>query len=285
PLEMKSIMLRASMTREALRRAGRPGLACVTQSSSFCGIGSYNASWGFRKYDLQSDAIVPPLTLQDSFLAKLMYFTKLGIPLYLASVPLIGGFGGGPAGTALLAVAEQLAAMVLGASVVHFGAQHIIYGHQSNSQSLWTSLLVNHAVSRNSHIVHTTSIVPAARPGELQYFIEIAAQTIGAVISGSHVTGPRTALLAKPNQNTPLSARLMAEIAHATTKLSVANALEIVEAIYPLYKDKQKLADMKAGKGFESLYDLSTLEPTAPHMSQYEKAKSLLQDIGLPIKG
>ncbi|MHA1838695.1 MAG: monomethylamine:corrinoid methyltransferase, partial [Candidatus Ranarchaeia archaeon] len=211
--------------------------------------------------------------------------TKLGIPLYLASVPLIGGFGGGPAGTALLAVAEQLAAMVLGASVVHFGAQHIIYGHQSNSQSLWTSLLVNHAVSRNSHIVHTTSIVPAARPGELQYFIEIAAQTIGAVISGSHVTGPRTALLAKPNQNTPLSARLMAEIAHATTKLSVANALEIVEAIYPLYKDKQKLADMKAGKGFESLYDLSTLEPTAPHMSQYEKAKSLLQDIGLPIKG
>jgi methylamine--corrinoid protein Co-methyltransferase len=285
PLEMLSVIQRAKMTREALRRAGRPDMACVTQSSSFCGIASYNPSWGFRDFDLQSDPMISPLTIHDSMMTKLAFFQSCGIPLYMGSVPLIGGFAGGPLGTAILCVAEKLTSIILGATVTHFGAQHIQYGQQSNPQSLWASLLVNQAISRNSDIIHTTSIITSARPGHSQYFTEIAGQTIASVICGSHVTGPRAAKLRRINQNTPLAARFMGEVAHASLKLSNNEALEIIHEIYRKYEQTQRLSDHDYGKSFEELYDLKTLQPTPEHEKQYLDNKTWLQNLGLPLKG
>jgi methylamine--corrinoid protein Co-methyltransferase len=285
PVEMLSIIQRAKMTREALRKAGRPGMPCVTQSSSFLGLVSYNENWGFRDFDLQSDPLLSPLTLHDSMISKLVYFISCGVPFYTASVPLIGGYAGGPVGTAILCVAELLTGIVLGSSVVHFGAQHIQYGQQSNPQSLWASMLINQAISRNSDIIKATSVVTAARPGHSQYFVEIAAQTIASVISGSHITGPRTAKLRRINQNTPLAARFFGEVAHATLKLSHNQALEIVHEIYRKYEKKQRLADHDYGKSFEELYNLKTLEPNPEHEKEYSETKSWLQSIGLPLHG
>jgi hypothetical protein len=282
---MEAVIRRASMTREALRRAGRPDMPVITQSSSFCGLGSYNPEWGFRKSDMQYCAMNTPLTLDDSLLTKVTFFTACGIPIGLGVVPLIGGFGGGPASTAILTIAEFLLATVFGANMIHFGPQHVHFGQQSNHHSLWVARIVNQAVSMHSKIIHSTTIIPAARPGDPQYFIEIASQTLAAVITGSHVTGPRTAKLARMNQNTPLAARFMAETAHAAAKISLKQGLELIKELYSKYKKNQKLTQVSEGSTFEELYNLNTLLPSPNHLDNYEKNKSELQDMGLSLKG
>jgi methylamine--corrinoid protein Co-methyltransferase len=283
-LSSRAAVLYGQWAREAVRRAGRPGLAiCGHAVMALNEIACTSEEWGLRQSDPRAMVLISELQADDVTMSRTMYYQGYGCPIYMAFTPLVGGYGGGPDGTAIVAAASFIAAIMMGGEIVHIGPQHIKYKQQTNNHSLFLGSLANQAVARNSHIIVTTSHTTAGRPGSAQYPYEFSALALAVVPSGSNLTGPRPAEPLGYNDVSPLMARLFAEVGHAAAKLTRAQAAPIVEALYEKYKDKLTFQQAPQGRPFQELYDLDTLTPTDEHQALYEEVKEELARLGVPF--
>jgi methylamine--corrinoid protein Co-methyltransferase len=284
-LSSRAAVLYGQWSREATRRAGRPGMPiCGHAVMALNEIACTNEAWGLRQTDPRAMVLLSELQVDDVTLTRLAYYLAYGCPIYAAFTPLVGGYGGDPAGTAIVATASYLAALMLGAEICHLGPQHIKFKQQTNNHSLFVGSLANQAVARNSHIIATTSHTTAGRPGSDQYAYEFSALALAVVPSGSNVSGPRPAEPLGFNNVSPLMARLFAEVAHAAAGMTRAQAVPIVETLYDKYKDKITFEEAPRGKPFEELYDVVTLTPTPEHQALYDQVKQELVHMGVPLK-
>jgi len=232
-LSSRAAVLYGQWSREAVRRAGRPGMPiCGHAVMALNGIACTSEEWGLRKTDPRAMVLISELQVDDITMSRTVYYRGYGCPIYMAFTPLVGGYGGGPAGTAIVATASFIAAVMMGGEIVHIGPQHIKYKQQTNNHSLFMGSLANQAVARNSHIIATTSHTTAGRPGSAQYAYEFSALALAVVPSGSNMTGPRPAEPLGFNDVSPLMARLFAEVGQAAARLSREQATPIVEALY-----------------------------------------------------
>ncbi|MFQ6014702.1 MAG: monomethylamine:corrinoid methyltransferase [Anaerolineae bacterium] len=283
-LSTRAIISYGMWSREAIRRAGRPGMPIVGHSlMALNEIACTNEGWGLRRTDPRAGAILSELQVDDVLLTRLAYYIDYGCPIYISSTPLVGGFGGGPEGTAIVGVASHMGAVMLGSDIMHLGPQHIKFKQQTNMHSLWVGSVVNQAVARNSHLIATTSHTTSGRTGSMQYIYEFTALALASVTGGSHLTGPRPANPLFFNHVSPLMGRLFGEVGRAAARLKRAEANQMVKALYERYKDKILFDQAPQGKPFEQLYDLDTLTPTPEHMGQYEKGKEELRELGLDL--
>jgi hypothetical protein len=227
--------------------------------------------------------LLSELQIDDIGLSRTAYYQACGCPIYMGCTPLIGGYGGGPDGAAIIAVASFIALAVMGAEIYHIGPQHIKYKQQTNNHSLFLGSLANQAINRNSRIITTTSHTTSGRPGSEQYPYEFSALALAVVPSGSNVSGPRPAEPLGFNNVSPLMGRLFAEVAHAAARLTRAQAAPIVEALYAKYKDNIALEKAPQGQPFEELYDLETLTPKPEHQAVYDRVKEELIRLGVPL--
>lgn len=283
-LASRAAILYGQWSREAVRRAGRPGMAITGHAVMAPNeIACTNEHWGLRASDPRAMVLISELQVDDVTMTRLAYYLAYGCPIYLAFTPLIGGYGGGPVGTAVVAVASFIAAVLLGGEIVHIGPQHIKFKQQTNQHSLFLASLANQAVARNSRIIATTSHTTSARPGSEQYAWEFSALALAAVSSGSNVTGPRPAEPLGFNNVSPLMARLFAEVAHAAAGMKRERAAEIATRLYEKYKDTLDLEQAPKGQAFEQIYDLETLRPTAEHQDLYHRLREELAGLGIPL--
>ena len=283
-MSSRAAVLYGEWSREAVRRAGRPGMPIVGHAvMALNEIACTNEAWGLRASDPRAMVLISELQVDDVSLTRLAYYQAYGCPIYIAFTPLIGGYGGGPAGTAIVAAASFMAAVLLGGEIVHLGPQHLKYRQQTNLHSLFLASLANQSVARGSRIIATTSHTTSGRPGCPQYAHEFAALALTAVTSGSNVSGPRPAEPLGFNNVSPLMGRLFAEVAHAAAGLGRGRAAEIVGRLYAKYKDNIELDKAPKGAAFEQLYDLATLRPTAEHRKLYDELKEELAGLGLPL--
>jgi len=287
-LSSRAAMLYGQWSREAVRRAGRPDMPITGHAvMALNEIACTNEAWGLRSTDPRAMVLISELQVDDVTMTRLAYYQAYGCPIYLAFTPLVGGYGGDPAGTAIVAVASFIAAAALGGEVVHIGPQHLKFKQQTNAHSLFLASLSNQAVARNSRIIATTSHTTSGRPGNgeegAQYPREFSALALCAVSGGSNVSGPRPAEPLGFNNVSPLMARLFAEVAHAAAGLSRGTAAGIVEKLYERYKDRIDLEHSPRGLPFEELYDLKTLRPSAEHREVYERVKEELAALGVPL--
>jgi methylamine--corrinoid protein Co-methyltransferase len=283
-LSTRAAILYGRYAREAVMRAGRPDMPIAGHAvMALNEIACSSEEWGLRSTDPRAMVLISELQVDDVTLTRLAYYKAIGAPIYMSFTPLIGGYGGGPEGTAVTAVASVIASAMLGGDFIHIGPQHIKLRVQTNQHSLWLSSTVNQGVARNSRIITTTSHTTAGRPGSLQFALEFSALAITSVISGSNISGPRPAEPLGFNQNSPLMCRLFAEVGRATTKIDRAKANKIVTALHEEYKDHLDLATSPRGKTFNELYDLNTLEPTEEHWQTYQEARAKFLALGLPL--
>ncbi|RKX75522.1 MAG: hypothetical protein DRP87_14370 [Spirochaetes bacterium] len=283
-LASRAAVLYGQWSREAVRRAGRPGMPITGHAvMGLNEIACTNEEWGLRSTDPRAMVLISELQVDDVTLTRLAYYIAYGCPIYIAFTPLIGGYGGGPEGTAIVAVASFIASVMLGGEIVHIGPQHIKFKQQTNQHSLFLASLVNQAVARNSHIIATTSHTTSARPGSEQYPYEFTALVLSCVTGGSNITGPRPAEPLGFNNVSPLMARLFAEVAHAGASMTREEAAPVVEKLYQRYKDNIDLEKTPRGKPFEELYDLESLQPDPEHRALYERVKEELKGLGIPM--
>ena len=283
-LATRMAILYGQWSREAVRRAGRPDMPIAGHAVMAPGeIACTNEAWGLRSTDPRAIVLISELQIDDVSLTRLAYYLAYGCPIYMAFTPLVGGYGGNVAGTAVTAVASFIASIMLGGEVVHIGPQHMKYKQQTNEHSLFLSSLANQAVARNSKIIATTSHTTSGRPGSAQYAYEFSALALASVTSGSNVSGPRPAEPLGNNNVSPLMGKLFSEVAHAAADMTREAATPIVEALYDKYKDHLDLENAPKGQPFEELYDLRTLEPTAEHQALYDQVKGELINLGVPL--
>lgn len=287
--EVIAARLYAELMNQALILAGRPFMPIVWGVAA--GVSSLN--------ELGADSIMPrnpedifravmflpELKVDDILLSKTAHFMNYGYPLYAGTTTIIGGYAGDANTAAIVATAEQIATVVVfGGIVNHIGPQHVRYRSQTNPASLWMNSVMGQAVARNSHLIGTTSVTTAGRPGSLQMHLEAAALAINSVVSGRNLLGPRPAQPLYPNHHNPLHSRLFAEVAHAATKLKREEANEIVAKLVASYKDTLDFDKSPKGKTFEQSYNVKTLEPTEENLKLYKEAKSKLIDLGLELE-
>lgn len=283
-LASRAAVLYGQWSREAVRGAGRPGMPIVGHAMMAPNeIACTNEAWGLRSTDPRAMVLISELQADDVTMTRLAYYTACGCPIYIAFTPLIGGYGGDPAGTSIIAVASFIAAVLLGGEIAHIGPQHIKFKQQTNQHSLFMAGLTNQAVARNSHIIATTSHTTSGRPGSAQYAHEFSALALTAVTSGGNVSGPRPAEPLGFNNVSPLMARLLAEVSHAAAGMTRAKAAPIVEKLYEKYRDNLPLEKAPRGEPFEKLYDIKTLMPTPEHKALYDRLKSELDSLGVPL--
>jgi len=288
--EVIAARLYAELMNQALVLAGRPFMPIVWGVAA--GVSSLN--------ELGADSIMPKnpedifravmflpeLKVDDVLLSKTAHFMNYGYPIYAGTTTIIGGYAGAPNTAAIVAVAEQIATLVVfGAVVNHIGPQHVRYRSQTNPASLWMNGVMGQAVARNSKLITTTSVTTAGRPGSMQMHLEAAALAICSVVSGRNLLGPRPAQPLYPNHHNPLHSRLFAEVAKAATRLKREDANEIVARIVSTYKDTLDFEKSPKGKTFEQSYDVKTLKPTEENLKLYEEARAKLIDFGLEIEG
>lgn len=283
-LSSRAAVLYGEWAREAVRRAARPGMPIIGHSvMALNEIACTNEDYGLRKTDPRAMVLLSELQVDDVTMGRLGYYLAYGTPIYMAHTPLVGGYGGGPDGTAIVAVASFIASILMGSEICHIGPQHIKYKTQTNNHSLFLGSLANQATNRNSNIITTTSHTTAGRSGTDQYAYEFAALELSVVPSGSNISGPRPAEPLGYNNVSPLMGRLFAEVGHAAAKLPLDKASGIVEQLFAKYKDTMTLETAPIGAAFEKLYDVNTLTPTNEHQACYDRVKEELHRLGVPF--
>lgn len=290
PTEVQAARCFAEWTREAIRRAGRPGMPVSCVGGGVTGVNEVAASdpeRGLRRFDTRGVNFLSELRVETQYLSKVAHYLNYGCPIRVGIVPFCGGFGGDPAGTAILAVAHHIAArLVYKGTICSFGPQHIKYGQQSNPHSLYLSSLAGQAISRNSHLLRTTTATVSAYPPSKQNMLEGAAIALAAVVSGSHISGgPRPArTFAEKNLVSPLATRLFAEVGRAATRISREEADDILKELIKKYVDRMTLDKVPKGRPFQEIFDLATLRPTEESTKIYAETKGELEALGIGLK-
>ena len=283
PLEIMAAWREAELTIEALKRAGRPGMAFTGLGMSISDVGQLSADGpgGLRETDLHTFGIISELKTNFEILNKLTHILyRDGIVDPYAN-PIYGGLGGGMEGQAVLITAAMIALnVVFMATCVGSSPTHPFNFNDTGKEVMIPSSLAFQALARNSHLLTNLTITPVGGPGTKTLLYECVAFTVMSTVSGcSRLLGPRSATGSITGHFSGLEARFTGELLSAACQLNREQAEEIVQKAYEKYE--ADLSTQPYGRHFKEVYDLKTLQPTDEWLRTYEEVKSEAAGWGL----
>ncbi|UCH70968.1 MAG: monomethylamine:corrinoid methyltransferase, partial [Candidatus Bathyarchaeota archaeon] len=267
PLEIYGAIRNAVLAREALRRAGRPGLpimnALATAESAPSLIAALHPQYGLRPSDGYLLAALAELKVDFDRLNKACALLNLGGRIVGEAGPVFGGYCGGPEGTAITSAAYHiLGVLVYQATCNLVFPIHLKHRCSTAPGLSWVISTYGQAISRNTHLLSLNLTYTAAGPCTEMVLHEIAARVITAVISGLSIEAVGVAKAIHEDYLTPIEPRFAAEVAHATAASGIKreDANEIVKHLESLYKDK--LSDPPSGTRYQECFDMKTGKPS-----------------------
>ncbi|MBI4186596.1 MAG: monomethylamine:corrinoid methyltransferase [Chloroflexi bacterium] len=291
PLEMHAEKINVGWSREAFRRAGRPGLhlsgsSAVTPRAP---IGACNPEYGYRKSDSIHCYMVVNMKTDYDTMSRAEHYHAYGCLVWGGGTTFIGGLAGGPEGAAITAVAELLATyMIYRADILLLWTPTANYAPgMASRRAIWATSLASSSVARNTNFawLNASPYQAYAGPCTDMYLYEIAAPTIAFVTCGGHpIQGGGRQGGELDYFGGPLDTRFLRDVAYATTRLNRSQANTIVKAILARYEDRIKAKDPPVGKRFQECNDLDTLRPTQEYLDLYHRVKEELSGLGLEFK-
>lgn len=287
PLEILGSIRTVVLGREALRRAGRPGLpimnSIATADSAIALIVGLHPEFGLRATDSYMIATLAEMKTSFDLLNRACALISLSLPVAALYGPIYGGYSGGPEGTAVATVAYHL----MGALVYQAGWHlafpiHIKYIASSMPELLWASSVYAQAISRNTHLLSLYYNYTAAGPCTEMCLYEIAAQHTSAITSGVSMETGGIAGGKREDYLTPVEPMFTAEVAHAAAGLKRKDANDLVKKIVPKYVDR--IGDPPPGMKHQECCDYETGKPSQKCLHVYDKVKSELADLGLEFE-
>ena len=284
PLEVIAAANAVKWIKDSLQRVNRPGLHLISAQPSAIGdMTAFGIENGLTKTDAIAIPIISEMKTDNAQLSKVAYALENDIIPNPYRVPMVGGFAGGPEGTALVGVASLFMALIIYQGYkgyINFDVIRVMPPGSTAREALWVRSIVGQATQRNTKAISGAGLVTYAGPGTEMMFYEIAAGTITHTVSGFHVMhGVRKTKLTKPNQCSGLESKWEAEVAYASTKLKREEANEIVKILLKKYEDK--IRDAPEGLTFGEIYDWKTLKIKPQVYETYIKIKKELADLGL----
>jgi len=287
PLEILGAIRTVVLGREALRRAGRPGLpimnAISTADSAIALIAGLHPEFGLRPTDSYMIATLAEMKTNFDLLNRACTLLSLALPIAALYGPIYGGYCGGPEGTAVATVAYHF----MGALVYQAGWHlafpiHVKYIASSMPELLWVASVYAQAISRNTHLLALYYNYTSAGPCTEMCLYEIAAQYTSAIASGVSMETGGIAGGKREDYLTPVEPKFTAEVAHAVAGLKREDANELVKKIVPTYVDK--IANPPLGMKHQECCDFDTGKPSQKCWDVYSKVKKELTDLGLEFK-
>ncbi|WP_287584034.1 monomethylamine:corrinoid methyltransferase, partial [Candidatus Borrarchaeum sp.] len=287
PSELKGSVAHAMMFREAARRVGRPGIflkSVGTAESDAAQIAASNSEWGERLTDGRFVASVTELKVNNSLLNKMVHFHTYGCFVGALTGPLLGGYSGGPEGTAIVGIAYHLQGLVVNqAHFMNYFPIHLKYISNTMRELLWVISTTYQALCRNSNLVSLSNGFTAAGPCTPMVLREAATHGLVSVVSGANLWEIAVAKNLHKNYATPMEARMASEVGCGAAKemFSRENANDIALTLLKTYEENIENAPL--GKSFRECYDIRKCKPSSEYFELYSKTRKELEDLGVPF--
>lgn len=284
PLEIYAAIRSVRLGREALRRCGRSGLPIMNLISSAASavgtIAASSPSFGLRPTDGWLVGAISEMKVDFGGLNKVAYLLNWGANIGSESSPILGGYCGGPEGTAVV----NTAYIIMGKLVLKGNYQltfpvHFTYGCSSTRNVLWAVSASSQAISRNIHYPVLSLGYMAAGPATKMYFYETAAYLLSAITSGVSIQMTHPAKAVVVDGVTPMEATFNVEMAHAAAKINRAKANQIVNALLEKYEGHIDKAP--TGKIYQECFDMKTRKPNPDYVALVEEVKEELKEMGV----
>jgi methylamine---corrinoid protein Co-methyltransferase len=287
PIEIVSTRRELQYMRQGLKRVGRAGMGMLAAQSSVSELGDLAAAHPdyLRPCDSHLVPMLNELKMDHRNISRAVNSLEYG--MINASLPcvIVGGLGGGPAGSAVVNVASYLIANLTCLADYHIlHPIHVRHIATSTREVMWVINATAQAFARHAPTIIVSDIYPKSGAGTKELLYETAANSIVNAVSGGHLEGCGSADGNLPNCS-GLEARLMAEVALAThrMKMTKKEANEFVLQLLPKYENIFTQENGNPGKPFDEVYDMTRIEPLDFWQKMYEEVKSELKDRGLKL--
>lgn len=286
PFESAVGLREASLRKEALWRAGRPGIPQQCMSSSTT---HYAFMSGYPAVHTPGNpaigVTIQPAELKTNYsnFHKVLMVAGYGGVLRAGVTSMIGGYSGPPEGTAVANIASDILQFaLLGADIACCSVYDVRLNSNCCRTGLWVQSISLQANSRNTHTIHDKIINQSAGPCTEDILYTNMAGLVTTCVSGMELTtGPRSAGGALKNYLTPLESHFAADTFKAAAKLSLSEANELV--LYGLSKYEDTVENQPKGKSFYECYDIETLTPSREWQAIADKVRADLNKRGLAL--
>ncbi len=285
PLSLESAIRTILLTREALRRAGRPGMPVVNEVASAIRAQEHIAGhrFGNPKTDFLEIGTVHELKVDLDALNKVAYGLAVGNLTFAENGVILGGFAGGPAGVAVVSVAyNPVDLLVIRGVAQHPFAVPIEAGTTSRRDTLWARSVANQATARHSSLPMVTPVYSVAGPMTKMSYYEYSAGIITSVVSGGsiEIAPPSRGVIV--DNSGPLENIFGNGVAHAAAGMSRKEANEMVKALLAKYEDR--LSSPPIGEKYPDGYDMASGQPNKANLELYrEVRREMTEQFGLRL--
>jgi methylamine--corrinoid protein Co-methyltransferase len=285
PTEIIATRRELQYMRDALKRAGRPGMGMLAAQSSVSELGDLAVAHPdyLRPCDAHLVPMLNELKMDNRNIARAVNSIEYG--MRNASLPcvIVGGLGGDAPGSAVVNVASFILSNLTCLADYHLCHPiHIRHVSTSTRSVMWVQSVVEQAFARNAPCIIVGDIYPKSGALTRELLYETAANTIAITVSGGHLEGCGAADGKVPN-GTGLEARFMGEVGHAAARqgLTLKEANAMVLRLLEKYEHVFELPEGNPGLSFDKAYDLITLTPLPEWQQMYEEVKAEIREMGL----
>lgn len=295
PLEAHLGRTMVSWVREAIRRAGRPGMHFISAcTSAIANVAACDPNEGLRRTDGIVSTIMPELKTDYENLTKVVYTHDYGCIKHVYNGGMIGGWAGGPEGALIVSIANAIMAVIvyqnwIGASYNALGYLRVSSPNYSafvTRPCVWGSAIGSQAISRNSKIINTAVAMTNAGPGTEMQFHEIVAAQCAAIPCGREglSQGVRRFKVV-PLLGSGLENRFWGEVGQAMAGVKRDFANHLANEMLSRYEERITVDSDGGplGHTFDEMYDLKTLTPRKQFLDVHDRVKRELEDLGLEI--
>jgi hypothetical protein len=262
------------LVREALRRAGRPGMPVVNEVASAVRATEHIAghAFGNPRTDVLEIGTVHELKVDFDALNKVAYCQAVGNLTFAENGVILGGYAGGPAGVAVVIAAyHPVALLVIRGKVQHPLAVPIEGGTTSTRGIIWARSAGIQAVTRHSPLPVVAPGYTSAGPMTEMCYHEFAAWVMAIVVSGGSVeVGPPSRGIME-DYSDPMENIFANAVAHASAGIGRKEANKFVAALLADYEDK--LQDPPLGNKLPDYFDIASGTPNKECIELYRKMR------------
>ena len=287
PLEILAAQRNAVLAREACNRVGRQGIpimnSLATAESDIALAAALHPKFGMRPSDGYMICCMDPMKVDFARLNKVAVALSLGGPIGMCFGPLLGGYAGGPEGTAVSNVAHHMMGILTYQSswLLPFTI-HLRYVASSSRDMLWVISTMGQAVSRNTHLLSLNLNYTTAGPCTPMCLYETSASVTAAVTAGLSIESLGVATNKHEDRTTPVEPRMSAEVGHAVAGMKRSDANEIVKKL--LAKYESKLTAPPLGKTLYECWDADARRPSKEYQTVIRKFKAEMNDLGVSLR-
>lgn len=272
------------LRRQALWRAGRPGMANTGVAGAVTEFGHLGGAAAMGGPGNITMALCPvELKTNFSVFHRIMMAINYDMKIRAGGFSYIGGYAGPPEGAALANIAtDLLIATILDSDYTSSYVYDIQLFGNCGRKALWANSVSIQAVSRNTHLIRNKIVNETGGPCTEQFMYEAAIGLMNHCVSGaSKTTQPRSAGGKFTDYLTPMEAWWCGEVFKSCAGMKRKQANEIAKKVIPKYE--QKLQNPDRGKSVLECFDLKNMRPLPEYEKLYYDIRTELIELGMPL--